>query len=1591
MSDNELNLFFKLHDKNENIFELITKNGGPIISRILHDISTWKDSPQIFVQYNKNLSFNQNLRARLLILDSNFKPISNAKITLQILKDNNIYETIHVVNTDSKGICLINLKIDYFNDKDDKQSKQLMIFVESGEQSTSFPLTFNQANKGSYGIYIFLDRFIYKPGQHILAKIIAWQHINGIFMINQNEPLKISLLNQVLGKLFVKKLELDEYGTCNIEFPISKELDEGKYFIQAEIGNSKKRIEIKIDHFKRPVIDLDLKVSPNYLLINSSIEININAKYFWDEFVANGDIYITLQDSDNKLISYLKGQTDIYGNWNGTLNIPPSININEGILKVNIHDKFDRNSFKELKMPFALKPFGIIFPKPILNSGLNNKIILKLYRPDNSFIDGCNAFAALRFNNTTFFAHTTSDKYGKAIFSIDLPPIDAPLKTKIIYEFIIGNDRETIIKDITILPYIKSDTDKDSYKSNISLELDKKEVQVGESITLKIDSYTGSPTLLLIKKDDILKYDEIFPKSTTTYYQLEIDRNYWGDIYVELYSFNHDGDLEKISDSFKVLLDNKSLNISITTNKKTYQPGDIADFEIDVFQDSQTVPANLCIAFVDSSILALGGTHKDPIQCLFSEKFSDKEIVTYYSWDRSLFIDNIGELLELLNYLAYLDREAILSIIYLVLNIEKQKLLNQSTIQTCLYKLINAIIRHSDNNTPLWILYSDYHSFSKNLINDLFDYIFLKWMKSNNEISNISLILHELINRKNNQIITEESFLSTYYRITSILVKNYPNLKVFYSLLNFNTDFIKKIDPELANKVENLILTDVEKNPLKKFLTPEELEKSAIIFRFGSRFLITGYEGMNQPMDASWCVVGYPKYSSVMTDVDHYSQESYEGESVDENLGLIIMDPPKSDSSITTDSDDLNLISQEIPIIGKIRKWFPETAFWSPNLLYRGKSPYELSITMPDTIGKHELIVIGSTKDCEIGMSNIDCLISQDFFIKLNLPKKVFLGEEIIFSTLITNQYDVDLDCTIELDSNQMEIYSTLNQSNKINIEIPKNSTKSLKWKGIPLRVGKFILKMLASSSKYIDTVEFPIEIFPPGYPIIESYSTQVSNNLIGQFRFNYDHNCVDRSVSLSILLNGLSGILQSVDRLIQYSHACNEQVSSAIISSALVIQYLIKNNKFDTSIIKDAEHKISSGIQILLSRKNSNNTWHWYNDEKTDLLISIQVLEALLEASKIGFEFENNDLIPSFKSILSKLTSLIIRPISNNFPISIIAKFFYLIKDIINDSSIDELYSFLLDNVSRISDPYDLANVCFVLASMGTDVSTHLQWLKSQAINDDNLTYWKSRSTLTGNIGATSAVIRLLSLTKFDNSLLIRSKNWLLNQWDGSLGFGSTAKNLEAIKALLSIPEVISNFEITIKINDTLFKQFIITPDDFEDKIIPLKNIILPKLTQDSLISISISSDLKDFCSIVNLIDKKWYSQTYEFAKKSPSLSINKNFDKKFANLNEPITCTLEFSAREKFSIIVIEDPLPSGFILDLDSLQIDSFNYEILDNKIKFFLTEFNGNSTISYKLIPTLSGKIFSPGAIAYSMYDERNIVSWTIPFLLNIKEV
>ena len=303
------------------------------------------------------------------------------------------------------------------------------------------------------------------------------------------------------------------------------------------------------------------------------------------------------------------------------------------------------------------------------------------------------------------------------------------------------------------------------------------------------------------------------------------------------------------------------------------------------------------------------------------------------------------------------------------------------------------------------------------------------------------------------------------------------------------------------------------------------------------------------------------------------------------------------------------------PVPNSLRRNFHDDAFWQPKLQTDKKGELVFEVTYPDDITSWDatFIAIGKRKQTDIQQIRINSY--KPITAQLSVPRFAIRNDSLNVMGKITN-YSADsigIKQGISIGKDSRETQLSLRTSHVDMIPVLVHEGDSLK-----------ITYTLSKENGYFDGEERYIPIYEQGALETHGEFRLVNDSLI--HTFNFDPSLGE--ITLHAEASGLEMFLREIDNVDRYPYLCNEQIASKI--KALLAKkrlYTLFNREF-----KD-HRKIERLIGKLQQNQNDEYLWGWWNKSNSVSWISMQVIEALLEAEKEGYTININKqgLIQSF------------------------------------------------------------------------------------------------------------------------------------------------------------------------------------------------------------------------------------------------------------------------------------------------------------------------------------------------------------------------
>ena len=258
----------------------------------------------------------------------------------------------------------------------------------------------------------------------------------------------------------------------------------------------------------------------------------------------------------------------------------------------------------------------------------------------------------------------------------------------------------------------------------------------------------------------------------------------------------------------------------------------------------------------------------------------------------------------------------------------------------------------------------------------------------------------------------------------------------------------------------------------------------------------------------------------------------------------------------------------------------------------------ELKLQIPDTITTWRITAFSNNDVTGFGIVNqpTDIITMQPFFITLNLPYSVKLGEIVSIAIVIFNYYDEALDTEVIMFNEKKQFYfiesnvqenekSTEDQQKVKQVSVPSESGKTVIFLIMPMHLGEIDVKISATNSRYKDGIEQKLKVEAEGvlkqHNKVKYFNIPAGETLSSSFFIEFPADIVPNSEYITLSAGGdyMVPTLENYDDLIQLPTGCGEQNMVNFAPNILMLEYLKINGKLSQE--KELVKRIRSYIDI--------------------------------------------------------------------------------------------------------------------------------------------------------------------------------------------------------------------------------------------------------------------------------------------------------------------------------------------------------------------------------------------------------------------------
>jgi uncharacterized protein YfaS (alpha-2-macroglobulin family) len=309
-------------------------------------------------------------------------------------------------------------------------------------------------------------------------------------------------------------------------------------------------------------------------------------------------------------------------------------------------------------------------------------------------------------------------------------------------------------------------------------------------------------------------------------------------------------------------------------------------------------------------------------------------------------------------------------------------------------------------------------------------------------------------------------------------------------------------------------------------------------------------------------------------------------------------------------------------VVPKVRKAFPDTAYWNPNVHTGPDGHARVEFNFPDALTTWRTTIRAMTDDGKAGGAVTRVLVRKNLIVRLAAPRFFRQGDEVTLRVIAHNYLETAKDVTFALNVTGLEVVG--GQTQKVNI--PARGESFVDWRVRAHATGNAVLTAKALTNEESDALEMTLPIEAFGVKQRAAGSGVVFSGT-GQSQWSYSYpgssDAGTRGLMITVAPSVAGTVFDALDYLTGYPWGCTEQTMSSFLPDVIVAQAVDKlhlKSPIDRATLNDM---VRAGLERLYSYQHDDGGWGWWPDDPSRVFMTAYVVSGLGQARDAGYKID--------------------------------------------------------------------------------------------------------------------------------------------------------------------------------------------------------------------------------------------------------------------------------------------------------------------------------------------------------------------------------
>jgi hypothetical protein len=718
--------------------------------------------------------------------------------------------------------------------------------------------------------------------------------------------------------------------------------------------------------------------------------------------------------------------------------------------------------------------------------------------------------------------------------------------------------------------------------------------------------------------------------------------------------------------------------------------------------------------------------------------------------------------------------------------------------------------------------------------------------------------------------------------------------------------------------------------------------------------------------------------------------------------------PPRENAVSTAYSfPHIYLDADKSPVGIRVRKRFPDTAYWNPTVLTDARGQAAVTFAMPDTLTTWRATVRGATLDTAVGEATEKVRTTKDLLVRLEAPRFMVQRDRLILSALVHNYTRSQQSLRAWIEAPGLRFDQGAAAPRPRHLVLGSNEVQRLDWQvAVPSPGRKEITVYVKAQSGLSDAVALTVPALPHGRERIEWRSGAVPARASERLSVRRDAVAGASDLRLRLAPSIASVMFGALEYLAHYPYGCTEQTMSAFLPDVVVARALRELGLPNPRLEKQLPDMVQTGLNRLYGYQHDDGGWGWWRYDRSEPWMTAYVVFGLVTAKRSGFAVNENALNRGLDWLVRQAQA---RPAPGQWAYLAPDRLYVLhvlalaARDGFVQEQITQFYR-SLDSLSL--DAHNLALLAATLVELGRDgeaqVAAQRLWQRAQ--ETQALAWWKGRPGWGrgGDTETTGLALKTLLAVSPNDPRLLKVVRWLVLNREGD-GWVSTRDSAFILFALTDFlkhsQELTPDYEARLALNGKTLLERRFTRADLFAPEVEVKASGRFLVRGENLLTISKQGPgnlyytlaLRQFVGQGDLpriitgagitVERSYYRM---ISARDPRTGVITTSPSPHAvtdfRSGESILVRLKITSAKECEYVVVEDPLPAGCEVtergDLEPWEWDRWwsDLTVRDEKVAIFARRLPaGVSAIEYYVRPQIPGDYHVMPTQVYAMYN------------------